>query len=170
MIRLRKMALVALVWLTSALTVAAGVPETVCGCSQHPARVAGKAEKRAKCKCDCGGACCGVESGACCSSTALANSTPSSESHFVASRQGAPTPGLSPNTSRCIRILVANQSPFREDSKSKASGDGPLKPSQLGVGSWSLAATDLNTQRSVSCLERPAYSCNLITALQHLNI
>src|SRR5262249_41876943 len=121
MIRLRKMALVALVWLTSALTVAAGVPETVCGCPQHPARATSKAERRPKCKCDCGGACCAVERGACCSSSGPANSgsTLPSESQLVAKGQRTSTPGLSPNTSRCIRILVTNPTTLGDDGKTK---------------------------------------------------
>jgi hypothetical protein len=170
MTRLRKMALVALVWLTSALTVAAGVPETICGCRERPMRAAGKGAETAKCKCECGGECCSADGGSCCASRDVNFAQPSApESRITAPSQGRAMPSASAKTSRCTRILVTNPTPLGDDGKTKAPGKSTLSP--FAAALCHVDSEPVSNSSPGRSLERPAHVSNqLLTALQHFNI
>jgi hypothetical protein len=167
---LRKLTLVALVWLTSVMTVAAGVPEMVCQCAKSgKTESAGAAKKPSTCGCNCGGQCCSGRTEACCSSTKQSASASSSsrQRRSTAQPRGA---GVCVHTGRCIRTLATNPASLSDQGKKNSSSELTSRPVPLfaAIGAVPTAANNLH---SAIPNDRGAhFSSDLITALQRFNI
>jgi hypothetical protein len=170
MIRLRRIALVAVVWVTSALTVAAGVPEVVCQCARTKTEAAGKTRNNSICACNCGGQCCAAtEANSCCSASEESASAPGSRvSKDPATKEGRPS--LCIQTGRCIRTLTTNPTSLADNGKKLAASDsgGNLlaSPGTVCVALWGSVK-----QRSIVLDKRCCRSSSeAIILLQHFNI
>ena len=171
MIRVRRIALVALVWLTSGLTVIAGVPEIVCQCAKGNSAPNSRTDSRSACGCNCGGQCCAARIGSCCQSAQLSKSQIGSRgvSRFVA-HPGQLNRIAGVCSGQCKRSLSTNLLPLSDRGKKPVSNDLASKSSPFAEKICDVLPNLINLQPANSIDRSAHFSSKLITALQHFNI
>jgi len=174
--RIRKLALGAVIWLTSAVTVAAGVPELVCRCPRSTMAAAGESDPSSVSGCRCGGGCCAGNARPCCRS-AEESMTNSITEHRVETSQVGRAPShrrladINAQRGKCVRSLTSN-SLMASDRGSRTTSPEPVSkklapPSPI----CDVRPDSANPHPTTLAREGPIYSSNdLITALRHLNI
>src|SRR5262245_37346509 len=112
MFKLRKLALVAVVWLTSAMTVAAGIPQIVCRCPKGKAEKPVRSSNTRTCGCNCGGRCCAGKKASCCAveeSVAVSSETANDQGSLAtATSSDDRSITFCAATGRCLRAFAEN--------------------------------------------------------------